>query len=201
MGVVYRRRDERLGRQVALKFLPPHLSADPDAKSRFVAEARAAAALDHPSVCTIYEIGETEDGQLFIAMPLYDGETLQARLDRGRLTFDEALPIALQVARGLGHAHECGIVHRDVKPSNIVVLPDGTAKILDFGIAQIHDPSLADPQTLIGTIALHEPGAGERRPGRLPLRHLVARRLSFTRCWPARGRSTATTDRPCCRLS
>ena len=79
MGVVYKARDERLGRQVALKFLPPHLSADPDAKSRFVAEARAAAALDHPNVCTIYEIGETEDGQLFIAMPLYDGETLQAR--------------------------------------------------------------------------------------------------------------------------
>ena len=72
-------------------------------------------------------------------MPLYDGETLQARLERGRLTFDEALPIALQVARGLGHAHDAGIVHRDVKPSNIVVLPDGTAKVLDFGIAQIHD--------------------------------------------------------------
>jgi serine/threonine protein kinase/tetratricopeptide (TPR) repeat protein len=161
MGVVYQARDERLGRQVALKFLPPHLKADPDAKSRFVAEARAAAALDHPSVCAIHEIGETEDGQLFIAMPLYDGETLRARLDRGRLTFDEALPIALQVARGLGHAHEAGIVHRDVKPSNIVVLPDGAAKILDFGIAQIHaqiqDRSLTAPQTLIGTISYMSP--------------------------------------------
>src|SRR3954468_10092906 len=80
MGVVYRAQDERLGRQVALKFLPPHLSTDADAKSRFVAEARAAAALDHPNVCTIYEIGETEDGQLFIAMPLYEGDTLRARL-------------------------------------------------------------------------------------------------------------------------
>jgi serine/threonine protein kinase/tetratricopeptide (TPR) repeat protein len=157
MGVVYKAHDERLGRHVALKFLPPHLSADPEAKSRFVAEARAAAALDHPNVCTIFEIGETEDGQLFLAMPLYDGETLRARLDRGRLAFDDALPIVLQVARGLGHAHDAGIVHRDVKPSNIVVLPDGTAKILDFGIAQIHDRSLADPRTLVGTISYMSP--------------------------------------------
>ncbi len=164
MGVVYGAVDERLDRQVALKFLPPHLSDDPDAKARFVAEARAAAALDHPGVCTIYEIGETEDGQLFIAMPLYDGETLQARLDRSRLTFAEALPIALQVARALGHAHECGIVHRDVKPSNIVVLPDGTAKVLDFGIAQIHDRSSAAQQTLIGTISYMSPEQASAGP-------------------------------------
>jgi len=164
MGIVYKAQDERLERQVALKFLPPHLSADPHAKSRLVDEARAAAALDHPSVCTIYEIGETEDGQLFIAMPLYEGETLQARLDRGRLTFDEALPIALQVARGLGHAHECGIVHRDVKPSNIIVLPDGTAKILDFGIAKIRDLSLTDPQTLIGTVGYMSPEQARTGP-------------------------------------
>ena len=108
-------------------------------------------------------------------MPLYDGETLQARLTRGRLTFDEALPIALQVARGLEHAHDVGIVHRDVKPSNIVILPDGTAKILDFGIAQIHDASLADPQTLIGTVAYMSPEQASGGAGRLPLRHLVAR--------------------------
>jgi len=164
MAVVYRARDERLGRHVALKFLSPHLSEDPDAKSRFVAEARAAAALDHPSVCTIYEIGETEDGQLFIAMPLYDGETLKARLDRGRLTFDEALPIAQQVARGLGHAHESGIVHRDVKPSNIVLLPDGTAKILDFGIAQIHSASHGDLHQPIGTIAYMSPEQASAGP-------------------------------------
>src|SRR5581483_2583330 len=106
-----------------------YVSADPTSTSRFMAEARAAAALDHPNVCTIYEIGETDDGQLFIAMPLYEGETLRARLDRGRLTFDEALPIALQIARGLEHAHESRIVHGDVKPSNIVIPPDGTAKI------------------------------------------------------------------------
>ncbi len=156
MGVVYRARDERLGRQVALKFLPPHMSADADAKARFVAEARAAAALDHPNVCAIYEIGETDDGQLFIAMPFYEGETLQARLDRGRLTFGDALPILTQVACGLSHAHEYGIVHRDVKPSNIVVLADGTAKVLDFGIAKVHDAAFND-RHLVGTIAYMSP--------------------------------------------
>lgn len=157
MGVVYKAVDDRLGRQAALKFLPSHLSADQGAKARFVAEARAAAALDHPNVCTIYEIGETEDGQLFIAMPLYEGETLHARLNRGRLTFQEALPIVLQVARGLGRAHDSGIVHRDVKPANIVVLPDGTAKVLDFGIAQIRDRAFADAPMLIGTTAYMSP--------------------------------------------
>ena len=95
MAVVYRARDERLGRQVALKFLSPHLSADPLATARFVSEARAAAPLDHPNVCTIYDIGAAPDGALFFAMPLYDGETLQARLDRGRLSFGEALTVAL----------------------------------------------------------------------------------------------------------
>jgi class 3 adenylate cyclase/tetratricopeptide (TPR) repeat protein/tRNA A-37 threonylcarbamoyl transferase component Bud32 len=156
-AVVYRARDDRLGRQVALKFLSPQLCADPASKTRFLVEARTAAALDHPNVCTIYEIGETEEGQLFIAMPLYDGETLQARLKRGRCSFSEALPIALQVARGLEHAHTSGIVHRDVKPSNIMILPDGTAKIVDFGIALMHDAALTDPQMLIGTVPYMSP--------------------------------------------
>ena len=164
MGVVYRAQDERLGRPVALKFLPPHLSADPAAKARFVDEARAAAALDHPNVCTIYEIGETDDGQLFIVMPLYEGETLRARLDRGRLTFDEALPIALQVACGLEHAHANGIVHRDVKPSNIVVLPDGTAKVLDFGIATLDEPRTIGRRSLIGTIGYMSPEQASAEP-------------------------------------
>jgi class 3 adenylate cyclase len=145
MGVVFKAHDQRLGRLVALKFLPSHLSADPGAKSRFVAEARAVAALDHLNVCTIYEIGEAEDGHLFIAMPLYDGETLQARLARGRLTFDEALPISLQVARGLGHAHTSGIVHRDVKPSNIV------ASWRDREGARFQDRQLRCHLTLMGT--------------------------------------------------
>ncbi len=157
MAVVYRARDERLGRAVALKFLSPQSSADPSAKARFMTEARAAAALEHPNVCTIFEIGETDDGQLFIAMPLYEGETVHARLKRGRLPFPAALPIVLQVARGLEHAHECGIVHGDVKPSNIVLLPDGTAKILDFGIAHIQGVASDRPAAAIGTVAYMSP--------------------------------------------
>ena len=164
MSVVYKARDERLGRQVALKFLSPCLSADPRGRSGFVAEARAAAVLDHSNVCTIYEIGESEDGQLFIAMPLYEGVTLQARLDRGRLTFREALPIVLQVARGLGHAHDAGIVHRDVKPSNIMILADGTAKILDFGIAQSGAVPRPDSQTLTGTVCYMSPEQARTLP-------------------------------------
>ena len=198
MGIVYKAYDERLGRHVALKFLPPHLSADPAAKTRFIAEARAAAALDHPSVCTIYEIGETEDGQLFIAMPLYDGETLQARLQRGRLMFDEALPIALQVARGLAHAHESGIVHRDVKPSNIVLLPDGGAKVLDFGIAQIQSRAPSDSNTLVGTVSYMSPeqanaGAIDHRTDIWSLAVVIHEMLAGAR--PFRGDNRASVLR------
>ena len=157
MSVVYKARDERLGRHVALKFLSPTLSGSTRARAAFAAEARAAAAVDHPNVCTIFEIDETENGHLFIAMPLYDGETLEARLDRGRLVFDEAIPIAVQIAHGLGRAHDSGIVHRDVKPSNILILPDGTVKILDFGIAQTGNPTGSEPCSLAGTIAYMSP--------------------------------------------
>ena len=141
MGIVYKARDTRLGRHVALKFLPPHLSKQPAAKQRFFAEARAAAALDHPNICTILEIGETEDGQLFLAMPLYDGETLGARLKRGRLPFEDAVRVAMQIARGASAAHQRGVVHRDIKPSNVMLLRDGTVRILDFGIATMKDLS------------------------------------------------------------
>jgi serine/threonine protein kinase/predicted ATPase len=157
MGIVYRARDERLGRNVALKFLSPHLNAQPGAAGRFLAEARAAAALDHPNVCAIHDSGETEDGHLFMAMPLYDGETLQARLERGRLPFAEAATIALQAARGLTHAHERAIVHRDVKPSNIMLVSDGTVKILDFGIATADDPAAVGYRGLLGTVAYMSP--------------------------------------------
>jgi tetratricopeptide (TPR) repeat protein/class 3 adenylate cyclase/tRNA A-37 threonylcarbamoyl transferase component Bud32 len=157
MGLVYKARDSRLARHVALKFLPPHLSSETTAKNRFLNEARAAAALDHPNICTIHEIGETDDGQLFIAMPLYDGETLQARLVRGRLPFANAVPIVVQIARGLARAHERGIVHRDIKPSNIMLLDDGGVKILDFGIAKMDDVSLTGHGAPIGTIAYMSP--------------------------------------------
>lgn len=159
MGLVYRARDERLHRHIALKFLPPHLSARADAKQRFFVEARAAAALDHANICTIHEIGETPDGQLFIAMPLYDGETLQSRLERTpSLEFGEAAAIALQIASGLAKAHEHGIVHRDLKPSNVMLLPDGGVKILDFGIARVEDAACVTQEgAVIGTVAYMSP--------------------------------------------
>jgi predicted ATPase/class 3 adenylate cyclase len=158
MGWVYKARDERLGRMVALKFLPPHLVSHERAKDRFLLEARAAAALDHPSICTVHEIGEALDGQMYISMPLYEGETLQARLSRGPLLPAELTRIALQVASGLAKAHEQGIVHRDVKPSNVMLLNDGGVKILDFGIAHIEHVSLAATAgTAIGTLAYMSP--------------------------------------------
>ncbi len=157
MGVVYRALDERLGRHVALKVLPPHLGARPDAKRRFLHEARAAATLDHPGICAVYEVAETAEGQLFIAMPLYHGETLQARLLRGPLPCGDAVPLVLLIAAALHHAHAHGIVHRDVKPSNVMLLPDGGVKILDFGVAKVQDVTLTDGGVVPGTAAYMSP--------------------------------------------
>jgi eukaryotic-like serine/threonine-protein kinase len=137
MGVVYAAEDTRLGRPVALKFLAPELVRDPTAKARLLTEARAASALDHANLCTILDVGESEDGLLFLAMPRYDGESLERRIARGPLPVEEALEIALQAARGLAKAHEHGIIHRDVKPGNLFVTRDGIVKILDFGIAKL----------------------------------------------------------------
>jgi tetratricopeptide (TPR) repeat protein/class 3 adenylate cyclase len=168
MGVVYRARDRRLERIVALKFLPPHLSSEESAKARFLVEAQAAAALDHPNVCTIYEVGETDDGQLFLAMPFYEGETLKRRLDRGPLPLPQALEIAAQVANGLAKAHERGIVHRDVKPANLMVTADGVVKIVDFGVAKLADVCVTRPGMALGTVAYMSPeqAAGEEVDGR-----------------------------------
>ncbi len=137
MGVVYKAEDTRLQRTVALKFLPAELTRDPVAKARFLQEARAASALDHPNICTIHEVGETEDGQLFLAMSCYDGETLKRRIERGPLPVPEAIDIGKQIAQGLAKAHRQGIVHRDIKPANIMVTGDGIVKILDFGLAKL----------------------------------------------------------------
>jgi serine/threonine protein kinase len=158
MGVVYRAEDTKLKRTVALKFLPPELTQDTDAKDRFIQEAQAASALDHPSICTIHEVDETKDGQLFIVMACYEGETLKQRIERGPLGVEEALEIALQVARGLGRAHEAGIVHRDVKPANIMVTERGDVKIVDFGLAKLAGQArLTKTGTTTGTAGYMSP--------------------------------------------
>jgi serine/threonine protein kinase len=158
MGVVYRAMDTRLKRTVALKFLPPELTRDANAKERFIHEAQAASAPDHPNICTIHEIDETNEGQIFIAMACYEGESLQAMIRRGPLGLDEAVRIASQAARGLAKAHERGIIHRDVKPGNILVTEDGLAKIVDFGLAKLATQSrLTRLGTTVGTVMYMSP--------------------------------------------
>lgn len=136
MGVVYKAHDRKLDRFVALKFLPPSLSINEDIKQRFINEARAASALDHPNICTIHEIGQTEHEQLFIVMSLYEGATLKEKIQDGNLQIDEVIDIAAQIAVGLEKAHSKGIVHRDIKPANLFITNEGTVKILDFGLAK-----------------------------------------------------------------
>ena len=119
--MVYQARDPRLDRHVAIKLLPPGLTRDEIAKQRFLQEAKAASALDHPNICTIYEINETADGQLYLVMAHYEGETLKERIGRGPLALNDAIDIATQVGAGLAEAHGAGIVHRDVKPANLPV--------------------------------------------------------------------------------
>ncbi len=157
MGVVYKASDTRLRRVVALKFLPPALNENPSAKQRFLIEAQTAAALDHPNLCTIHEVGETEDGQLFIAMPFYDGETLKQRIARGPLPLSDSIDITRQAARGLAKAHESGIIHRDIKPANLMLTASGVVKVLDFGVAKAADVNLTRPGGRPGTAAYMSP--------------------------------------------
>lgn len=173
MGIVVKARDPRHDRDVALKFLPPVLRADPRLEARFRSEARAASALDHPNIYSIYDIGETEDGDLYIAMAYYPGETLAQRIARGSVPVGEAVEVALQVARGLGRAHEAGIIHRDVKPANLMLTELGErgasrgltdewrrpdrVKILDFGIAKLEGSQLTQTGGAGGTLAYMSP--------------------------------------------
>ena len=138
MGVVYKATDLKLGRPVALKFLPPQWSHDEGAKQRFLREAQAASATNHRNICIIHDIAQTNDGQLFIVMAYYEGETLKQKLEGGPLPAGEALEIAAEIAEGLAKAHAQGVVHRDVKPGNLMITDDGV-KVLDFGLAKFAD--------------------------------------------------------------
>lgn len=157
MGVVYLARDERLGRHVALKCLPSRFETDPDARARFLAEARTASTIDHPNVATVHDVGETPDGGMFIAMSYYEGDTLAERIGGGPTTVDEALRLAGQIADGLAAAHERGIVHRDIKPANVLVTESGGVRVLDFGIARTGEAHLTREGVRLGTVAYMSP--------------------------------------------
>lgn len=158
MGVVYKAEDTRLKRTVALKFLPPELTSDPGAKARFVHEAQAASALDHPNIGVVHEIDESDDGRTFISMALYEGETLREKIRRGPLDIGETIRIALQITDGLRKAHAAGIIHRDIKPENIIITHDGLVKIVDFGLAKLStDTHTSTKEAHVGTAAYMAP--------------------------------------------
>lgn len=177
MGVVYRATDTRLDRDIGLKFLPPEMAANEDAKARFVQEAKAASALDHPNICTIHEIGETDDGKLFIAMSYYQGQTLKNLLEEGAFSESKAASVAMQIADGLRTAHNAGIIHRDIKPANIILTEEGRVKILDFGLAKLgQGADLTKAGSTVGTTAYMSPeqSSGEVVDGRTDLWSLGA---------------------------
>jgi serine/threonine-protein kinase len=169
MGTVWRATDTRLRRAVALKFLPPQLSSDPKTKARFIREAQTASALDHPNIATVYEIGEHGDS-LYIAMALYEGDTLQQRIARSPIPFNEIETILTHIALGLGAAHSAGIIHRDLKPANVMITRSGLVKILDFGLAKLVSASDSEGQVLtktghvMGTVSYMSPQQAEGRP-------------------------------------
>ncbi|UCE41650.1 MAG: protein kinase [Candidatus Aminicenantes bacterium] len=165
MGLVYRATDLKLDRIVALKFLPSELMRDLEARERFVHEAKTASALDHHNICTIYEIGETEDERVYIAMAYYEGGSLKDKIEQGQVDQEKAIDLAVQIARGLAKAHEKGIVHRDIKPANIMITEDGVAKIVDFGLAKLSGQGrLTQTGTTMGTVAYMSPEQAKGEP-------------------------------------
>jgi len=163
MGVVYKAEDTKLKRTAALKFLHPHLTQDSEAKRRFIKEAQAASALQHNNICTIYEVNETDEGQLYISMEYLGGKTLREKISgKGETTsplqIEETVDIITQAARGLEKAHKKGIVHRDIKPANIIITEDGVVKIVDFGLAKLTGKTkLTKTGTTLGTVAYMSP--------------------------------------------
>ena len=161
MGVVYKAEDTKLERTVALKFLASHLLQDEEANKRFQREAKAAASVHHANVCPVYEIGE-DDGQTFLAMAFIEGESLDKRIERGPLKILEALEIAQQIARGLEAAHEKGVIHRDIKPGNVIADQKGHVTVMDFGLALLTEGSkLTKFDTTLGTVAYMSPEQAE----------------------------------------
>jgi serine/threonine protein kinase len=158
MGEVWLATEPRLGRQVALKVLPSHLTQDPARVRRFEQEAQAAATLNHPNICTIFAIGETGEGHHYIAMEYVEGETLRNRLSTGGLRVRDSLDVAIQVAAALSAAHAAGIVHRDIKPENVMIRPDGFVKVLDFGLAKLVPASVTTGDDMTQTVLRSESG-------------------------------------------
>jgi serine/threonine protein kinase len=164
MSVVYKATDRETGRVVALKFLPESLAGDGVLKRRFVREAQAAAALDHPNIGAIHRVEEADDGRLCIVMPFYDGGTLKAAIARGPLPISQAVSCAVQVADGLAHAHAAGIIHRDIKPANLIFDGEGRLRILDFGIAKVAGEKLTRTGLVLGTLAYMSPEQASGSP-------------------------------------
>ena len=165
MGIVYKALDTLLNRNVALKFLPPHLTSDPSLRKRFINEAQAASALDHPNICTIHEINETDDDQLYICMAYYKGESLNQKIKQDTLPFEESMDIFSQIVCGLMAAHEEKIIHRDIKPGNIIITEKGEAKIVDFGLATLAGEKITESFSTKGTIAYMAPEIIHCLPG------------------------------------
>ncbi|HET9371510.1 MAG TPA: protein kinase [Vicinamibacterales bacterium] len=158
MGVVYKAEDTRLKRTVALKFLPVELTQDREARERLQLEAQAASALDHPNICTIFEVDDSADGRVFVAMSFYEGESLAERIGDGPLPVAEGIRVGIGIARGLAAAHEAGVFHRDIKPANLMLTKRGEVKIVDFGVAkQIDRTELTRTGVTVGTIAYMAP--------------------------------------------
>ena len=156
MGEVYKARDTRLDRTVAIKVLPEHVAQDPDLKQRFEREAKTVAALSHPHICPVFDVGE-QDGVNFLVMEYLEGETLAQRLKKGALPLDQALTVAIEIADALDKAHRQGIVHRDLKPGNIMLTKSG-AKLLDFGLAKYEAPTADIAETQLLTMAMSQEG-------------------------------------------